>query len=173
MEETRTKLKRIKIDSIYGKKKHFNAADRIERWHYWLGIPLVLINIITGSVLCYVITDGQTSWIKFIPLFLSLIATVLSGLQTFFNFQKKVEGHRRIGNKYLFVMKKCDRLEGYIVDGIIEKNSIAEEVEIIAAEANSINQEAESFPTSKKDYDIARQGVLKGEESYSEKDLEL
>ena len=35
MQFTRTVIKRIKVDALYGKKKHFNAADRKERYHYW------------------------------------------------------------------------------------------------------------------------------------------
>lgn len=33
MKNTKDKIKRIKVDSLYGKKKHFNAADRKEKQH--------------------------------------------------------------------------------------------------------------------------------------------
>ena len=61
MQNSTDKLKRIKIDSLYGKKKHFNAADRHETYHYRIGIPLIIINILTGSILFYVITDGASN----------------------------------------------------------------------------------------------------------------
>lgn len=173
MKNTKDKIKRIKVDSLYGKKKHFNSADRKEKQHYWIGIPLIVINVLTGSVLFYVLTDGVTNLVKFIPLVLALIAALLSGFQTFLNLQKKVEGHRRVGNKYLTIMKRCDRLQAYIEDDAIKDKHLIESVEEIANEIEDINKEAESFPTSKSDYELAKKGIESGEESYTESELEL
>jgi hypothetical protein len=64
MNNTKDKLRKIKVDALYGKKKHFNSADRKEKNHYRIGVPLVVINILTGSILFYVITDGATNWGK-------------------------------------------------------------------------------------------------------------
>ena len=68
MNNIKEKIKRIKIDSLYGKKKHFNAADRKENWHYWIGIPLIIVNILSGSILFYVLTEDAADWLKFVPL---------------------------------------------------------------------------------------------------------
>lgn len=173
MKNIKDKLKRIKVDSLYGKKKHFNAAERKERQHYWIGIPLVILNVLTGSVLFYVLTDRVTNWVKFIPLVLALIAALLSGFQTFLNLQKKVEGHNRVGNKYLAIMKKCDRLQAYIEDEEIRDGHLIDRIEEIALEIEKVNIEAESFQTSKSDYELAKKGIKSGEESYTASDLEF
>ena len=173
MNNTTDKLKRIKVDALYGKKKHFNAADRNEKNHYWIGIPLIIINILTGSILFYVITDGASNWIKYIPLVLALISALLSGFQTYLNLQKKVEGHRRVGNKYLAIMKRCDRLQGYIKDQVISNDDLISRIEDIATEIGSINIEAESYPTNNSDYLLAKKGIENGEEEYTEKELNL
>jgi len=173
MKNIKSKIKRIKVDSLYGKKKHFNAADRKERQHYWIGIPLIVINVLTGSVLFYVLTDNVTNWVKFAPLVLALIAALLSGFQTFLNLRKKVEGHRRVGNKYLAIMKRCDRLQAYIEDDAIKEKHLIETIEDIAIEIDNVNIEAESFPTNKSDYELAQKGIDSGEETYTEKELEL
>nr|WP_288836695.1 SLATT domain-containing protein [uncultured Flavobacterium sp.] len=173
MQNSADKLKRIKVDSLYGKKKHFNAADRHERNHYRIGIPLIVINVLTGSILFYVLTDGVTNWIKFVPLFLALVAALLSGFQTYLNLPQKVEGHRRIGNRYLSIMKKCDRLQGYITDNLISGTEVIQRLEDIAAEADDVNKEAEAFPTNQQDYTMAQQGIKDGEENYTDKELNL
>lgn len=173
MNNTTDKLRRIKVDALYGKKKHFNAAERNEKKHYWIGIPLVVINILTGSILFYVITDGATNWVKYVPLVLALISALLSGFQTYLNLQKRVEGHRRVGNKYLAIMKKCDRLQGYIADNVIANDEIISMIENIANEIEAINIEAETYPTSNSDYELARKGIENGEEEYTEKELNL
>jgi hypothetical protein len=173
MNNTTEKLRRIKVDALYGKKKHFNAADRNEKNHYWIGIPLVIINILTGSILFYVITDGATNWIKYVPLFLALISALLSGFQTYLNLQKQVERHRRIGNRYLSIMKKCDRLQGYIADKVITNEGLISEIENIANEIDSINTESEIYPTNNFDYEQAKRGIENGEEEYTEKELSI
>lgn len=173
MQTSIDKLKRIRADALYGKKRHFNSADRKERLHYWIGTPLIIINVITGSVLFYVLTHGITTWVRFIPLVLAFTAAILSGLQTYLNLQKKVEGHRRIGNKYLALFKKCDRLQGYITDNAIDQEKFIQKLEEVATSMDEVNKDAESFPTSKKDYQLAKKGIAAGEEDYTDKDLNL
>lgn len=173
MENTINRIKRIKADSVFGKKKHFNAADRKQNLHYWIGIPLILLNIITGTTLFISLTENAQDWVKYIPIVFAFIASILGGLQTYFNFNEKVEGHRRCGNDYLAVMKKCDRLQGFIKDDLISKERILEMIEEIAKEANRINKAAESYPTSDKDYQKAKAGIEEGEEDYTEKELNL
>jgi uncharacterized membrane protein len=167
------KIKRIKVDCLYGKKKHFNAADRKEYYHYWIGIPLTAINIIIGTVLYYVLTHSGLDFTQNIPIFLSCIAAFLSGFQTFFNFNKKVEGHRRIGNRYLACMKKLDRLQAYIADGVVTNEDVIKKLEEISTDIDDINKESEQYHTSKKDYQKAKAGIDNGEESYTSSELEL
>lgn len=171
--ESLEKLKRLKVDALYGKKKHFNAADRKEKRHYQIGIPLTVINIIIGSVLLSVISDNALQWLKVIPIALSFLAALLSGLQTYFNYQKQVEGHRRVGNRYLAEMKKCDRIHAYFLDKIIDSEKLVEEIELISVEMAAINQDAESFPTNKDDYKKAQAGIDSGEENYNDNELNL
>ena len=173
MESTIGRIRRIKVDALYGKKKHFNAAERLESMHFRVGVPLIVLNVLTSSTLFYVLTDGANSWVKFIPLVLSLFAAVLSGFQTYFNWPQKIEGHRKIGNKYLAVMKTCDRLQAYCTDGLLTANQIVAEVERVAKEAAVLNTDAESFPTNVSDYQLAKKSILEGEEHYTDSELEI
>ena len=127
----------------------------------------------TGSILFYIITHGDTNWIKYFPLILALISALLSGFQTYLNFQKRVEGHRRIGNKYLSVMKKCDRLQGYVADKAITNEGLICEIENVANETFNINIESETYPTNRYDYEQAKKGIENGEEEYTEKELNI
>lgn len=173
MTTTEEKIKRIKVDCLYGKKKHFNAADRKEKYHYWIGVPLTVITILTTTILFYVLTDGATNWIKFVPLVLAFAASFLSGFQTYFNFNKQVEGHRRVANRYLALLKRADRLQGYIKDKLITPEELIRQFETLASEADDINKEAEPFPASNSDYAKAQKGIENGEEEYTSKELEL
>lgn len=166
-------LKKIKVDMLYGKKKHFNAADRKSSYHYFIGVPLIILNILTTSVLFYVLTDGVIDWVKYIPIGLTLIAALLGGFQTYLNFQKSAEAHRRIGNKYLSVLKKCDRLQGYLSESIISNQKAVTLLERIASNVDEINKDSESYPTSNGDYLKAKAGIKSGEEHYTEEELNI
>lgn len=173
MQYTEERIRRIKIDSLYGKKKHFNAADRKEKYHYWIGIPLIIINIMTGTLLFKTLTNNEIEWVKYIPIWLAFISSFLSGFQTYFNFNKKVEGHRRIATRYLSIMKRADRLQAYIKDDIITNEILLKDVESMAKEVEAINTDAEQFPTSQADYSKAKKGIENGDEDYTEKELSL
>lgn len=167
------KIKRIKVDSIYGKKKHFNAADRKQNLHYWIGVPLVLVNIITGTTLFITVTENVENWIKYLPVVFAFIAAILGGLQTYFNLNEKVDGHRRCANDYLAQLKKCDRLQAMIKDNLLTNERVIELLEDIGSEIDRINKMSEAYPTSKKDFQKARLGIQSGEEEYLDKELNL
>lgn len=147
--------------------------QQTEKNHLCLGIPLLVINVITGSVLFATLTTDTVTWVKYIPLIPTLIATLLGAFQTFFNLQKKIEGHRRVGNKYLAILKRCDRLQGYISDKIISNENVIKHLEEISQEIDTVNVEAESYPTSDKDYLLAKKGIESGEETYTETELNI
>lgn len=173
MENSLANLKKIKVDALYGKKKNFNAADRKEKLHYKIGIPLILINVITGSVLFFVLTDGVASWVKYIPIVLAFVAAILSSFQTYFNFDKKAEGNRRIGNRYLAIMKRCDRAAAYHADKAITNEVFANMIEEIATEIAAVDKDAEAYPTKQCDYELAKKGIANGEETYTVGELQI
>ncbi len=41
-------LQRIEEDCIHSGKAHFNAGKRWARYHYWLGIPSVVLSALAG-----------------------------------------------------------------------------------------------------------------------------
>lgn len=173
MINTKERLKKLKVDCIYGKKKHFNAADRKQKYHIWLGISLIVINVVMGATLFITLFEKMGEWGKYAPLILAFVAALLSAFQTFFNYGKKVEEHRRVANDYLAIMKKCERLEGYIDDGLLTDKELAARMEELGDLAESVNKSAESLSTSQKDYLKAAKGIEAGEESYTAEEMKL
>lgn len=173
MDKTIENLKKIKVDALYGKKKHFNAADREQNYHQRLGIATILINVFGASGLFYILSNITLDWLKYTLLVLIFIGAFISFIQTYFNFSKQSEGHRSIGNRYLSIYKKCNRLEGYIDDGVIDNKYLINSIEEISKEIDSVNTNAESFPTNNKDYAKAQKGIKNGDESYTDDELKL
>jgi ribosomal protein L14E/L6E/L27E len=169
MEKNFKELEKMRIDAMYGKKKHFNAADRKEKLYYRLKIPIIILDVIVGSSFLYLIIQANT-FMGYIPSFIGLIVSVLSSLIVFLNLPKTIEGQRKIANRYLAIMKKCDRVKIYISEKFISKNQIYDKLEEIAHETDIINKDAEQYSTNAKDYQRAKDGVISGEEDYTEKE---
>lgn len=171
MENSTKNLKKLRTDVMYGKKRHFNAADRIAKYYDWVNYSSLALNVFTFSALFYVMTDGATNSIKYIPLILSLISTFLGFILTINNWTKTIEGHRKIGNSYLSIMKECTRLIGYWEDKLINTDEFRTSIEAIAKKTEEVNQIAEEFPTNNNDYKKAQNGIINGEEEYTDKEL--
>lgn len=163
----------MKVDSLLGKKKHFNAADRKENYHHIMGKSLIVINTITGSSLLYIFISNFAGWLSYVPIVLAFSAAIISILQIYYRFCEAAAGHRRIANRYLSITKKCGRLEAYILDGMMKKEDIVKSVEDISIEIEIINKDAESYPTNREDLETSRRGIQSGEESYTVDELNL
>ncbi|GHT36528.1 hypothetical protein AGMMS49574_28390 [Bacteroidia bacterium] len=171
MDKITEKLGEMRVDVMFGKKKHFNAADRNEKCHHWIGMPAIIINIITASIIFYIIVENSGIAMKYLSLILVLISTILSFVQMYFNFPRQVIGHKRVANKYLALMKKIERIQIYISNGYISGDEIMENMEKTANEIEDINREADLYHTNNEDYEKARIGIDNGEEYYTEKEL--
>jgi hypothetical protein len=103
----------------------------------------------------------QESEVSFLPLyvFLGFLAASLGGIQTFFNFQKRSEGHRGIGNRYLHVSRRCKRLLVMHHDLPFDGPALWKEYDEIYADYKQINTEAEAFPTNRRDLARAQKAV--------------
>ena len=165
-------LKKIKVDAAFGKKKHFNAADRKQRYYTTINLTILIINGIIGILLFVIISFGLNE-LRILPLVLAVAATILTGFQIQSNYSKTSEGHRNIGNRYLSIFKRSKKTEAYLDDGLMDKDSIIKSIDELTDEINTINSDAEAFPTSKNDYDKSKKGIDEGEELYTEDELDL
>ena len=166
------KLRRVRVDCLHGKRKHFNAADRKRRHHLCLGVPVLAIGIVSGSTLFALLGNTVPEFAKWIGAFLALASALLAGLQTFFNFRKAVEGHCTMATRYLDLAKRVELLLAAHTDDVINAADLFKEAELVVTEYADITRDASVFSTSRKDYDLDRKGFEDGEEEYTKKELE-
>lgn len=174
MESTIQEIKKLSVDALYGKKKHFNAADRKAHYFYWLNIPVIVVNVLLGGSLIFDLLKVDSPQIaKILAAIFSFLAAAMIGISTFFNFSKQVEGHRKVGNKYLEVVKGCNRIIALYTDGLLEDEKLIKEFERLTNLNTEANRDAVAYQTSRGDYQKARIGIKdKGEEEYLYKELE-
>ena len=155
-----TILDELRNDAKLGKNKHFYASERKLKYHYYCGIPVVIINVFIGTVVVAILSEqNQPVWSPAFASILSFIAASLSTLQTLFNFHKIAEGHRSIANRYLHISRKCKLLIKKHQDMPLEADTLWSEVESIQKEYSEINFDSEAFPTTKVDLKVARGAV--------------
>lgn len=168
-----TQIKKIRVNAWFGKKKHYNAADGKDCVHLWFGVPAMILNVIVGSLLVGLLsenanTTAQTKWWGAV---LVLLAAVLTAVQTFFNFQKQADGHRRIASRYLILANECTGLIALCESGNAPTN-LVERMELLTQRYNEITLDSDGFPTSEADYKKAKAGIEAGEEAFTEAELE-
>lgn len=85
--------KRVEEDSIHSAKGHFNAADIWRIRHYWIGVPATILGAAAGAAAVKSYTE--------IAVFLSLTATLLTGLLTFLKPAERASAHKAAGDQFL------------------------------------------------------------------------
>lgn len=173
MDNTIKLIEKIRADATIGKKKHFNAADRKEKYSQIIGLLIAIISLFASSALFYSIVQTKTAYGEIVSFALVLLTMILSWFQIYFNWQREAYGHRRVANKYLELAKKCTKILSYIEDDIMPSEGIMKEVDIISSTISEINKDGDSHPTNNKDYQLARKGIESGEEGYTNQDLSL
>lgn len=148
-------LDKLRWNCHLGKHKHFAASGRGRRYHVLIGVPVIVINLLLGSLFFAELSSQLPVWTKWAGAGLALVAAVLGGVQTFFHFQKEYEGHRAVANQYLALARECERLIALHFDGIIDVDAVSKEIHRINGEYNTINQEAEALTTKGADYEAA------------------
>ena len=172
MEQLTTRLKHLKVNAIYGHQKHYFASARKTRYHRFIGVPLLLINISIGTVL-FKTFSSQGSSLNIIPIIFSYIAAGLSGLQTFFNFEKTAISHKVIAQKYLEIDNHIRNKEAEIESGLItSKKDLAILIENFTDRLNSINIDADKYQTSTSDYKKAQLAFKNNNVSYENIELD-
>lgn len=171
-DEIVTRIKKLRANAIYGKKKHYNAADRKQKYQTWIGTAILSINMLLGSALLVLLKSEVPDRMKWIGAGLSALAALLTAFQTYFGFQKAVHGHRQVAGRYLDFSHQCSNtLAGYL-DGVLSDSQLAKRMDELTKLVSKIDSETHSYPTSKEDYEKAQAGMANGEENYTELDLE-
>jgi hypothetical protein len=85
-------LQRIEEDCIHSGKGHFNAGDRWARYHYWLGIPSVVLSALAGAA--FFKDYGSIAGV------MSSIVAILTSLMTFLKPSERA-AHKGSGDQCL------------------------------------------------------------------------
>ncbi|WP_299587183.1 SLATT domain-containing protein [uncultured Microbulbifer sp.] len=145
-------LDKLRWNAHLCKHSHFRASMKGRNLHVLCGVPVVVVNLFLGSLFFSLINAELPDWTKWSGAALALLAALLGGVQTFFNFKKNYEGHRQVGNEYLAIARECERLIALYFDRILDLEHLSNKISELNTRYSEINQRAEEFIVSHKVY---------------------
>ena len=108
MDDILEQARRYRTDITYNGRAHYKAADNAAAGHNWLGIPVIVATAIVGtSIFATLASNPALGW-KIIAGLISLVATTLAALQTFFKFSEAAERHRAAGAAFAALRRRVD-----------------------------------------------------------------
>jgi len=129
---------------------HYLAAERAFRWHKRLGIPLVVTaTVVSTSLFATLARDSSFGW-KLATGIVSIVAVVLSGVQTFLNFGERAPKHVAAAGGYSVQRRRLEHfLLKYDHDETTEedrKTALAE-LQGIMDELDQLDRSSPLIPT--------------------------
>ena len=152
-------LKNIHETACLSKAQHFNAAERCDKLNCWLSIPVIIINIILGSVFFVALNKELPEVTKWVGASFALTAAVCSGLHAFFSFNQLLDGHRSIANRYHVIIQECERALALFADKHLNENELVKYLENIQNKHKNIYNDAIKYPTRNRDYKKAIKNI--------------
>lgn len=152
----RTELERIEEDCIHSGKAHFNAGERWARYHYWLGIPSVLLSALAGTA--FLKDYGDIAGI------MSAIVAILTSLMTFLKPFERTSAHKGNGDQYLTLSNDARVFREVKLAYTCDEQAAIAGLDELTKRRNELNQASAQF--SRKDFETARAGIDQGEAAH-------
>lgn len=103
-------LERLRVRSHRMSRAHFLYARRLNSMHLSLGIPIVVLTGLTGSVLFSAVAKSSDSRLVAAAGCVSLLSAVLAALQTFFKYSDRSGSHHTAAGKFGSLKRSLDLL---------------------------------------------------------------
>lgn len=99
-------LNGIRIEQI----SHARAAARYDSLHKVLGVTVTVLSVIIGTSVFSVLSSNKNPWVLQMVGGVSVLAAVLSGIQTFLNYSQRATDHQTAANKFGKLRRRVDEL---------------------------------------------------------------
>lgn len=152
----RAELERIEEDCIHSGKAHFNAGDRWARYHYWLGIPSVVLSALAGAA--FFKDHGDIAGI------MSAVVAILTSLMTFLKPSERASAHKGSGDQYLTLRNDVRVFREIKLTYACDEQAAIAGMDEFTKRRNELNQASAQF--SRKDFEQARAGIEQGEAAH-------
>jgi hypothetical protein len=133
---------------------HARAAARYDQLHQFLGLSVTVISVIVGTSVFSALSSNRNPWILGMVGAISVVAAVLSGIQTFLNYGQVAAKHQSAANKYGKIRRRIEELLN-MSDAPADINSL---LKAIREDWDVLEDEAPTVP--QRFHDVGRRIVL-------------
>lgn len=123
---------------------HYECGTHYSRLNYFLGIPTIILTVIVGTAvfasLDKAASENQKIWLGMV----SIMAAVLSSLQTFLGFAQRADRHRLTGSKYGALRRSLEFLKTFPPDS---PEKMQKELERVKKDMDDLAQNAPHVPS--------------------------
>jgi hypothetical protein len=92
---------------------HYECARHFERLHLWLGLPAVALSTLVGTTIFASLSKTTDIALQIGVGLLSVVAAVLTGLQTFLRYSELAEKHRLAGARFANLKHRIELLSTF------------------------------------------------------------
>ena len=91
-------------------RAHYLSADHFGARKYWLGVPAVVLSTLVGTSVFATVQKQPELWLQLSVGLASVLAALLTSLQTFLGYSERAERHRIAGAKYGALGRELEQL---------------------------------------------------------------
>lgn len=124
---------------------HYESARKFDQRHLWLGLPAIALSTIVGTSVFASLSQQTLPFVQIIIGMLSVLAAVLTGLQTFLKYSELSEKHRIAGARFANLKHRIELLASLPPASKEELEKRLVELEKLWS---SLREESPTLPTS-------------------------
>lgn len=152
----RAELERIEEDCTHTGKAQFNAGARWSDYHYWIGVPSVLLSAAAGAA--YIKQAPEIAGM------LSVAVAVLTALMTFLKPSERAAKHKSSGDQYLALRNDARVFRTVKLEYACDAQAAIDGLDEFTKRRNEMNQASPAFAA--RDFRRARAGIDNGESTH-------
>lgn len=119
---------------------HYRAALRYSRLHFGMALPTVGLSAIVGTAVFATLQQQSSFWLQFSVGAMSVLAAILTALQSTLRYQELAEKHRGAGAKYNAIGREIELLRTYSETSAEKIEDLRIRIDALAFESPHIPQ---------------------------------
>jgi len=148
-------MRKLMQDSQVVRSGHFIAAERKQRKATFFGVLVILINLLITSGLIEIVFTDQPR-IEAAVKILSFLAAAFAAVQTFLNYQKEIECHRKSGGVYSSIYHRIRLVMAEYQEQPANRPALIDSFKALSEEYLRANDDATACVPTDGDYAKAR-----------------
>ena len=151
-------MRKLMQDSQIVRSAHFIAAERKSRRATFFGVMVILINLLITSGIIDIVFKDQPR-IEAAVKILSFVAAAFAAIQTFLNYQKEIECHRKSGGVYSSIYHRIRLVMAEYQEQPANRPGLIDSFKALSEEYLRANEEATACVPTDGDYDKSRSRI--------------